>query len=190
MRRSILITLVAAALLAVGGATAGTASSDGKVVVGSASGWYGFTGTAAGSFFDVRPFWFRVKAYDDGTADGKFSYRQVRDGVELTVEGSLTCATIRGNQAWVGGVIEASSRRARDVVPGPGQRRQGARHVVDGRRRRPRNGQAVLHRRTGRPLPVLPRLGAAERVRPRLSGGVEAAGRSAVRPPHVQTRRR
>jgi hypothetical protein len=34
----------------------------------------------------------------------------VRDGVELTVQGSLSCATIRGNQAWVGGVIEGSSR--------------------------------------------------------------------------------
>jgi hypothetical protein len=108
VRRSIILTLVAAALLAVGGAAAGT--GGGKTVVGSASGWYGFTGTAAGSLFDVRPFWFRVRAYGDGSADGKFSYRQVRDGVELTVEGSLSCATIRGNQAWVGGVIEGSSR--------------------------------------------------------------------------------
>jgi hypothetical protein len=41
---------------------------------------------------------------------GTFDYRQVRDGVELTVKGSLDCATIRGNQAWVGGVIEESSR--------------------------------------------------------------------------------
>ena len=41
---------------------------------------------------------------------GAYDYRQVRDGVELTVAGSLTCATIRGNQAWVGGIIEESSR--------------------------------------------------------------------------------
>jgi hypothetical protein len=110
VRRSIIVSLVAAALLAVGGAAAAGGSDDAKVVAGSASGWYGFSGTAAGSVFDVRPFWFRVTAFEDGSAKGKFSYRQVRDGVELTVEGSLGCATIRGNQAWVGGVIEASSR--------------------------------------------------------------------------------
>jgi hypothetical protein len=111
VRRSIIVSLLAAALLAVGGAAAsGGGSGDEKVVVGSASGWYGFAGSAAGSAFDVRPFWFRVTAYEDGSAKGKFSYRQVRDGVELTAEGSLGCATIRGNQAWVGGVIEASSR--------------------------------------------------------------------------------
>jgi hypothetical protein len=110
MRRSIIVTLVAAALLVAGGATAGTGSGDAKAVAGSASGWYGFTGSAAGSFFDVRPFWFRVVAYEDGSAKGKFAYRQLRDGVEITAEGSLSCATIRGNQLWVGGVIEASSR--------------------------------------------------------------------------------
>ena len=110
MRRLIIVSLVAAALLAVGGAAAGTGGGESKAAVGSASGWYGFAGTAAGSVFDVRPFWFRVTAYEDGSAKGKYSYRQVRDGVELTVEGSLTCATIRGSQAWVGGVIEASSR--------------------------------------------------------------------------------
>lgn len=111
MRRLILVVLAAAVLLAAGGATAGTASSErGKTIVGAAAGWYGFAGTAAGSVFDVRPFWFGVVAYSDGSAKGRYSYRQVRDGVELTVEGPLTCATIRGNQAWVGGVIEQSSR--------------------------------------------------------------------------------
>jgi hypothetical protein len=110
MRRLILVVLAAATLLAAGGATAGTASSERGKVVGVAAGWYGFTGTAAGSVFDVGPFWFGVVAYADGSAKGTYFYRQVRDGVELTVEGPLTCATIRGNQAWVGGMIEQSSR--------------------------------------------------------------------------------
>ena len=49
-------------------------------------------------------------AFADGSAKGRYDYRQVRDGVELTAKGPLTCATLRGNQAWVGGVIEESSR--------------------------------------------------------------------------------
>jgi hypothetical protein len=41
---------------------------------------------------------------------GRFNYTQVRDGVELSASGSLDCATITGDRAWVGGVIEESSR--------------------------------------------------------------------------------
>jgi hypothetical protein len=113
MRRSILVFLLVASLLAVGGAAASDSDSDsddGRAIAGSASGWYGFTGTAAGSFFDVRPFYFRVKVFEDGSAKGKYHYRQLRDGVEITIAGSLTCGTIRGNQAWLGGVIEESNR--------------------------------------------------------------------------------
>ncbi len=105
--RRILISLIAAGLLLVG---AGAATGSGGHIVGSAGGYYGFAGTAAGSTFDVRPFSFWVIEFADGTVKGRFDYRQVRDGVELTAKGSLDCATIRGNQAWVGGVIEESSR--------------------------------------------------------------------------------
>src|SRR5688500_19544486 len=68
------------------------------------------SGTAAGSNFTIHPFTFSVQIRADGTVDGRFNYTQVRDGVELTASGTLDCAVIQGNQAWVGGVIEASSR--------------------------------------------------------------------------------
>ncbi len=107
MRRHILIGIVAAAALLT---SVGAASGEGNGVVASASGGYGMSGTAANSTFVIHPFTFNVRVYADGSVDGRFNYTQVRDGVALTAKGSLDCATIVGNQAWVGGVIEESSR--------------------------------------------------------------------------------
>ena len=104
MRRAILIAILAAALLPA------LAGADGKGVVASATGSWSMSGTAAGSTFVIDPFSFNVRIRADGRVDGVFNYTQVRDGVQLTVKGSLDCAVIRGNQAWVGGVIEESSR--------------------------------------------------------------------------------
>jgi hypothetical protein len=107
VRRHILIGIVAAAALLT---SVGAASGEGNGVVASASGGYGMSGTAANSTFVIHPFTFNVRVYADGSVDGRFNYTQVRDGVALTAKGSLDCATIVGNQAWVGGVIEESSR--------------------------------------------------------------------------------
>jgi hypothetical protein len=104
VRRAILTAILAAALLPA------LAGADGKGVVASASGSWSMSGTAAGSTFVIDPFTFNVRIRADGSVDGRYDYTQVRDGVLLTVKGSLDCATIRGNQAWVGGVIEESSR--------------------------------------------------------------------------------
>ncbi len=110
MRRVISIGVVAAAALFT---AVGAASGDGNGVVASASGGYGMSGTAAASTFVIHPFTFNVRVYADGSVDGRFNYTQVRDGGEpLTVTGSLDCAVISGNQAWVGGVIEQSSRES------------------------------------------------------------------------------
>jgi hypothetical protein len=106
VRRSILTAILAVlGTVIVAGAAGGSAG-----VVASASGGYGMSGTAAGSTFVIHPFTFTVRLYADGSADGRFNYTQVRDGVGLTVKGSLDCAFIQGNQAWVSGVIEDSSR--------------------------------------------------------------------------------
>jgi hypothetical protein len=106
VRKPVLIAIVLVALVAASARSA----AGGAQGLDLAHGRYGFTGTAAGSTFNVFPFTFSVKAHADGSATGRFSYRQVRDGVELTVAGSLTCAEIAGDRAWVGGVIESSSR--------------------------------------------------------------------------------
>ena len=107
MRRAILTAIVVTSVLL---GTAGAASSDTNGVVASASGGWSMAGQAAGSTFEIQPFTFNVRIYADGSADGRFNYTQVRDGNPLTVKGSLDCAFIQGNQAWVGGVIEQSSR--------------------------------------------------------------------------------
>ena len=92
-------------------ASAGAASGEGNRVVASAGGDWSMSGQAAGSTFEIEPFTFDVRVYADGSAAGRFDYTQVRDGGEpLIVRGTLDCATIAGNQAWVGGVIEESSR--------------------------------------------------------------------------------
>lgn len=93
-------------------AVAPSDSGGGNAVAASASGGYGFSGTAVGSTFVIHPFTFNVQMKSDGSVTGHYNYRQLRDGVELTVEGSLTCAVIVGNRAWVGGIIEKSSRES------------------------------------------------------------------------------
>jgi hypothetical protein len=103
VRKVMLLAAVALALAAASSAGAGG-------VVASASGGYGYTGTAAGSFFDVQPFTWNVQVHENGSVHGRFNYTQVRDGVELSATGSLTCAVIIGNHVWVGGIIEDSSR--------------------------------------------------------------------------------
>ena len=107
MRRAILITILAATTAAV---AAGAAPGGDNAVVASASGGYGMSGTAAGSNFTIHPFTFTAHIRADGSVDGRFTYTQVRDEVQLTASGTLDCAVIQGNQAWVGGVIEDSSR--------------------------------------------------------------------------------
>ncbi len=106
--RIVIIAAACAAALAVSSVAGGGTAR----IVASASGNYGFSGSAAGSFFDVRPFRWHVQIRNDGTAKGHYTYTQVRDGVELSVSGSLHCATIIDNRVWVGGVIQESSRES------------------------------------------------------------------------------
>ena len=106
MRKKSLAAAVAA--LAVVGASATAGANEG--VVSSASGGYSFSGPVLGGFIEVHPFAWNVTVHADGSVHGRYQYTQVRDGVELMVRGSLTCAVIQGNHVWVGGVIEDSSR--------------------------------------------------------------------------------
>lgn len=107
MRKERTVIIIAALALAAG--VSATAGAD-EGVVSSASGGYSFSGPLLGGFIEVHPFTWNVEVRADGTAYGRYNYTQVRDGVELTVRGSLTCATIVGNQVWAGGIIEESSR--------------------------------------------------------------------------------
>ncbi len=107
-KKSVAATVAALALAAGASATAG--ADEG--VVASASGSYSFSGPVLGGFIEVHPFAWNVTLHADGSVQGRSQYTQVRDGVELMVRGSLTCAVIQGNHIWVGGVIEDSSRES------------------------------------------------------------------------------
>lgn len=104
--RTLFVAVLALAVLS--GASGAAANDDDGSATGR--GNYSFSGTAAGSFFVIDPFKWRVRLHPDGRVTGWYDYRQVRDGVELTVGGKLTCAVLIGNRVWVGGIIETSSR--------------------------------------------------------------------------------
>jgi hypothetical protein len=110
VRTNMLVAGLAALSLAATIAASAGASEEG--VVASAGGGYSFGGPLLGGSIDVHPFTWNVVINADGSVHGRFNYTQVRDGVELTVRGSLTCAVIRDDHVWVGGVIEDSSRES------------------------------------------------------------------------------
>lgn len=109
MRKKRSVIIIAALALAAG--VSASAGAD-EGVVASASGGYSFSGPLLGGFIAVQPFTWNVQVRADGTVHGRFNYTQVRDGVELTAKGYLTCAVIVGNQVWAGGIIDASSRES------------------------------------------------------------------------------
>ncbi len=107
-RRNVLAVIATATALA----AAGSAGAGSNGIVASASGGYGFSGSAAGSSFVIHPFTWHVQIRADGSVTGQYDYTQVRDGVELHVSGSLHCSVIVGDRVWVGGLIEKSSRES------------------------------------------------------------------------------
>lgn len=108
MRKWNVLVVVASAITLAAAGSAGAGSG----VVSSASGGYGFSGSAAGSDFLIHPFTWHVQIRADGSVTGQYDYTQVRDGVELQVRGTLHCAVIIGDRVWVGGLIEESSRES------------------------------------------------------------------------------
>jgi hypothetical protein len=107
MRKKRSVIIIAAFAL-VAGVSASAGADEG--VVASASGGYSLSGPLLGGFIEVQPFTWNIQVRADGSVHGRYNYTQVRDGVELTVKGYLTCAVIAGNQVWAGGIIEESSR--------------------------------------------------------------------------------
>jgi hypothetical protein len=58
---------------------------------------------------ELQNFAFNAKIKPDGSADGWYTYREVDDGAPISVDGPVTCLTVVGNQAWIGGVVDKSS---------------------------------------------------------------------------------
>jgi hypothetical protein len=57
----------------------------------------------------LQEFGFTAMTKSDGTADGWFQYRDVEDGTPFSASGPVTCLTVIGADAWVGGVIRTSN---------------------------------------------------------------------------------
>ena len=57
----------------------------------------------------LQDFGFNARLRPDGSADGWYTYRDVEDGVPFTLDGPVTCLTVIGNDAWIGGEIEKSN---------------------------------------------------------------------------------
>jgi hypothetical protein len=58
---------------------------------------------------ELQDFGFNAKVKADGGADGWFTYRDVEDGAPFSAKGPVTCLTVIGNDAWIGGVIRSSN---------------------------------------------------------------------------------
>jgi hypothetical protein len=53
----------------------------------------------------LQAFGFSAQLTSDGSADGWFQYRDVEDGTPFTAGGPVTCLTVIGTDAWIGGTI-------------------------------------------------------------------------------------
>lgn len=58
---------------------------------------------------ELQDFGFNAKITSDGSADGWFTYRDVEDGTPFSANGPVTCLTVVGNDAWIGGIIRSSN---------------------------------------------------------------------------------
>jgi hypothetical protein len=56
----------------------------------------------------LQAFGFSAQLTSDGSADGWFQYRDVEDGTPFTAGGPVTCLTVIGTDAWIGGTITLS----------------------------------------------------------------------------------
>ena len=99
-----LLVLAAAALVvasaAVAAGTGGSANGGSHLTVHNVFGL---------QTLELQNFGFNARLESDGSADGWYTYREVDDGTPIDVHGPVTCLTVIGNDAWIGGVVEASS---------------------------------------------------------------------------------
>jgi hypothetical protein len=105
------LLLVLGLMLALAGALASLAGADSKRVVASASGGsvWDIENMFGLELIEVQPFAFTARVYEDGSVDGRYTFRTVDDGVPFVARGPLTCVVISGDRGWFGGLIESSS---------------------------------------------------------------------------------
>jgi hypothetical protein len=57
----------------------------------------------------LQDFGFNAKIKSDGSADGWWQYLDVEDGAPFGARGPVTCLTVIGSDAWIGGTIVDSN---------------------------------------------------------------------------------
>jgi hypothetical protein len=98
------LTLVVGALIMV--ATAGAGGAGGSATGGSQLTVHDVFGL---QMLELQSFGFNARLRGDGSADGWFTYRELDDGSPYTADGPVTCLTVIGSDAWIGGTIEHSN---------------------------------------------------------------------------------
>jgi hypothetical protein len=108
--------LCGAAIMAVSGvapatAAAGSGARDGSSAVAQV---YGRTYVLLGpSVFGVTvqqdPLSYQAVILADGTVHGQWRYDYWESGQQTTFSGPVTCMSVSGNRAWIGGPVTASS---------------------------------------------------------------------------------
>jgi hypothetical protein len=58
---------------------------------------------------ELQHFRFGAFTLPRGGAVGRFDYRDIEDGAPFDADGRVTCLTVIGRDAWVGGVVERSN---------------------------------------------------------------------------------
>jgi hypothetical protein len=89
---------------------AATAATDRQVIAKVSGHTYVLLGPSVfGVTVQQDPLSYAATRYSDGSVRGEWSYRYWEAGVLTTFSGPVTCLTVRGNRAWVGGPITKSS---------------------------------------------------------------------------------
>lgn len=105
MWRRVLATMVVLPAM-IGVATASAGGTDPSATGGSRLTTHDVFGLDT---LVLQHFGFGAKLESDGSGEGWFDYRDIEDGAPFSAGGPVTCLTVIGHDAWIGGVIEKSN---------------------------------------------------------------------------------